>query len=462
MQNRYLYFLRLALVISDFLVLNCAFFIAFNLTEYYFPDKPSDSWKYPYFMINLMWVVSTNIFKLYQFDPRDNFKRVIKATIQSTCLQILIFLLYVNFMGNDEHLWSFLFIFTALMLVSFILSRLIFSKAEPALKKTFGPKRPITLLEMNSSNRLLVPYLNSYTAHHRFEALAINSQDDLLIEDPVNLPNYNLFKDAADKGLNEVYVSLSPNDLDTAADLQKEADRFGIRLKLIYNFTKYLQGPILTNYIGNIPVLSLRKEPLEDINNIIIKRAFDIVFSLLVIIFILSWLCPIIALLIMCESKGPVLFKQMRSGRSGKKFTCYKFRSMKVNDLGDIKQACEHDDRKTKVGCILRKTSLDELPQFWNVLLGDMSVVGPRPHMLKHTEEYRNLIDNYMVRHYLKPGITGWAQVNGFRGETRTLDLMEKRIEHDIWYIENWSIKLDSEIIWKTCLHVFKGEKNAC
>jgi lipopolysaccharide/colanic/teichoic acid biosynthesis glycosyltransferase len=105
---------------------------------------------------------------------------------------------------------------------------------------------------------------------------------------------------------------------------------------------------------------------------------------------------------------------------------------------------------------------LDELPQFWNVLSGDMSVVGPRPHMLKHTEEYRNLIDNYMVRHYLKPGITGWAQVNGFRGETRTLDLMEKRIEHDIWYIENWSIKLDSEIIWKTCLHVFKGEKNAC
>ncbi len=161
------------------------------------------------------------------------------------------------------------------------------------------------------------------------------------------------------------------------------------------------------------------------------------------------------------ESKGPVLFKQKRSGRSNEPFYCLKFRSMTVNENADMLQATKNDKRVTKVGAFLRKTSLDELPQFINVLIGNMSVIGPRPHMLSHTEQYSALIDKFMVRHFLKPGITGWAQVNGHRGETRTTDDMAKRVEADVWYLEHWSFLLDMKIMFLTVYNILKGEKNA-
>lgn len=199
----------------------------------------------------------------------------------------------------------------------------------------------------------------------------------------------------------------------------------------------------------------------EELYRRLMKRAFDIIFSLLVIVFILSWLFPLLAILIRLESRGPVIFRQARSGRNNISFYCYKFRSMKINGDSHQRQASRNDARITRTGSFLRKTSLDELPQFFNVLLGDMSVVGPRPHMLKHTEQYRSLIDNYMMRHSIKPGITGWAQINGFRGETHRLELMEERVKHDIWYLENWSPRLDLKIIAITVLHVVRGHENA-
>ena len=170
---------------------------------------------------------------------------------------------------------------------------------------------------------------------------------------------------------------------------------------------------------------------------------------------------PIIGLIILLESGRPIFFKQLRTGKDKKPFYCYKFRSMKNNSEADIKQASKNDTRVTALGKFLRKTSLDEFPQFFNVLMGDMSLCGPRPHMLKHTEEYSKLIEQYMIRHFLKPGVTGWAQINGYRGETSDPVLMEKRVEHDIWYMENWSLMLDIRIIFLTIFNIFKGEKNA-
>ena len=211
----------------------------------------------------------------------------------------------------------------------------------------------------------------------------------------------------------------------------------------------------------SFPIISLRPEPLENADNAFKKRVFDMLFSGFVIIFILSWLFPILAILIKLESKGPVFFKQLRSGRNNKNFWCYKFRSMKVNSESDTKQATKEDDRITMIGRFLRKTNLDEFPQFFNVLLGSMSIIGPRPHMIKHTEQYRAIIDRYMVRHYFKPGITGWAQVNGFRERQTLMNLMEARVNHDIWYFENWSLMLDIKIIFQTVINMFYGEKNA-
>jgi putative colanic acid biosynthesis UDP-glucose lipid carrier transferase len=210
-----------------------------------------------------------------------------------------------------------------------------------------------------------------------------------------------------------------------------------------------------------MPVLSLRNEPLNEVSNRIRKRLYDILMSSFVTIFILSWMIPLIALLIKLESKGPVFFLQKRSGKDNKPFTLIKFRSMHMTNEAHLKQATKDDSRVTKIGKFLRKTNLDEFPQFLNVLMGQMSIVGPRPHMLKHTQDYSKLLDQYMVRQFLKPGITGWAQINGYRGETKTIKQMEKRVEYDLWYLENWNLWLDSKIVLMTALNMARGEKNA-
>lgn len=227
------------------------------------------------------------------------------------------------------------------------------------------------------------------------------------------------------------------------------------------NVRNYLKRRMHLELIGNVPVLDIRQEPLAQPENRLAKRLFDIVFSLLFLCTIFPIIFIIIGLAIKITSPGPIFFKQKRSGEKNKEFWCYKFRSMRVNKDSDKVQATLNDPRKTRLGNFMRKTSIDELPQFINVLLGDMSVVGPRPHMLKHTEEYSKLIDKYMVRHLVKPGITGWAQVTGFRGETRELWQMEGRVERDIWYLEHWTFMLDLYIIYKTVKNAVKGEKEA-
>lgn len=227
------------------------------------------------------------------------------------------------------------------------------------------------------------------------------------------------------------------------------------------NVRNYLKRRMHLELIGNVPVLDIRQEPLAQPENRLAKRLFDIVFSLLFLCTIFPIIFIIIGLAIKITSPGPIFFKQKRSGEKNKEFWCYKFRSMRVNKDSDKVQATLNDPRKTRLGNFMRKTSIDELPQFINVLLGDMSVVGPRPHMLKHTEEYSKLIDKYMVRHLVKPGITGWAQVTGFRGETKELWQMEGRVERDIWYLEHWTFMLDLYIIYKTVKNAVKGEKEA-
>jgi len=201
--------------------------------------------------------------------------------------------------------------------------------------------------------------------------------------------------------------------------------------------------------------------PLSNTGHAFAKRSFDVVFSLLVCVFLLSWLVPIIAFLIKLESKGPVFFKQLRTGLNNEPFFCYKFRSLRMNDESDKKQVTSNDRRVTKIGKFLRKSSIDELPQFFNVLLGQMSIVGPRPHMLKHTEEFSTIVENYKVRHLVKPGITGLAQVSGFRGEILHENQLIKRVEHDLSYIKNCNAWLDLKIICLTVYNTIGGDKNA-
>ncbi|MGB3799596.1 MAG: exopolysaccharide biosynthesis polyprenyl glycosylphosphotransferase [Lewinella sp.] len=214
--------------------------------------------------------------------------------------------------------------------------------------------------------------------------------------------------------------------------------------------------------LGDLSMLTLKEEPLTALRNKVMKRVFDLVVSSMVMLFIFPILMPIVAIAIYLEDPGPIFFRQERTGYLNNVFRMWKFRSMRVNDRSDSKQATRNDDRITKVGAFLRKTSLDEFPQFINVFTGEMSVVGPRPHMLKHTEEYSRLIDKFMIRHKVKPGVTGLAQINGYRGPTDEVWKMEKRVEYDVWYLENWSILMDIRCVIMTAYNAFvKGEENA-
>ncbi len=261
--------------------------------------------------------------------------------------------------------------------------------------------------------------------------------------------------------INEIYCALPDRALAKIDLLMRQADKALIRFKLVPDVKDYFKKNVMVQLYGHLPVLSPRTEPLEILSNQLIKRLFDITFSIFIIVFIMSWLVPIIAVLIKLDSRGPVFFRQLRSGKDNRPFYCLKFRSMQVNEEADTKQASLNDARVTRLGAFMRRKSIDEMPQFFNVLFGEMSVVGPRPHMLQHTAEYSAMIDQFMVRHFLLPGITGWAQVNGFRGETKADGSMEARVKADIWYLENWSLLLDLKITFLTIWQVLVGHKKA-
>lgn len=260
---------------------------------------------------------------------------------------------------------------------------------------------------------------------------------------------------------NEVYLCVSCKEHDL---IERTARLCDYRMAKFYyvpiaeeRLTQFNLRPLL---IDDIEVMSAYTSPLDDPLNRLLKRLADIVLSIL---FLLptALLLPFIVIAIKWQSPGPIFFRQQRTGLNGHTFYCYKFRSMHVNADADKLQATQDDPRKFPFGNLMRKTNIDELPQFWNVLIGDMSIVGPRPHMLAHTDLYKKQIDKYMVRHFVKPGVTGWAQVTGYRGETRELWQMEGRVKRDIWYMQHWSFWLDMRIIWMTVRNVVKKDEKA-
>lgn len=279
-----------------------------------------------------------------------------------------------------------------------------------------------------------------------------------------NDPGFELlpcFQFIVENGIDEIYCSVSElSDLELTEFIDF-ADNNLKTLKFLPDNKKIFSKKLKFEYYDYLPILSLRDIPLHNGFNAFFKRTFDIVFSLVTIFGILLWLGPLLAILIRLESKGPIFFIQKRTGFDNREFQCFKFRSMTVNSGADAIQAEKNDVRVTKIGKFIRRTSIDELPQFYNVLFGNMSVVGPRPHMLKHTDEYANKVDKYMLRHFVKPGITGLAQVRGYRGEIEKDSDIQNRIKFDIFYVENWSFFLDIKIIVQTVINAFSGEEKA-
>ena len=258
----------------------------------------------------------------------------------------------------------------------------------------------------------------------------------------------------------ELYVCLSRHERDTIKLLSQHCDSQVTRFFYVPVSVETIPLNLTREYINDIEVFTTHESPLQFLPNRVLKRLFDIMASI-VGLTLTGLLFPFVLIMIKIQSPGPVFFSQNRTGLDGQKFMCHKFRSMHVNKNADLIQAKKNDPRKFPFGNFMRKMNIDELPQFWNVLKGDMSVVGPRPHMLSHTDRYSRQIGEYMVRHFVRPGITGYAQVTGYRGETKELWQMEERVRRDIWYIEHWSIWLDIRIIWMTFKTFFVHDKNA-
>jgi putative colanic acid biosynthesis UDP-glucose lipid carrier transferase len=328
-------------------------------------------------------------------------------------------------------------------------------------RSEYGKFRKVIIVGAGHSGSALYSFfIQSDSIGHRFmgffdDNIEASHHKGLIVGGLSDLKTYCL-----KEGIEEIYFAQPLNQKDVIDDLTRFADDNFIYFRIVPDFSGIVQKDVNMYFLDSIPVITIRKEPLEVVFNKIIKRTFDIAFSLAVILFIFPIVLPIIALAIKLSSEGPVFFTQLRPGKKNRLFKCYKFRTMRINNQTEL-QATKYDPRITNVGRFLRKTNLDELPQFFNVLLGDMSVVGPRPNMINQLEEYSKVIEKYKVRHFVNPGITGYAQVNGYRGETKQLQLMQKRVEYDVMYMENWSFFLDIKIIFLTVWNMIKGEKNA-
>ena len=450
MKKRYSYLIKPLQIITDVLFINI---IVYFIDDLQFLNI--------YFLayISIFWIVTSYLLGFYKVYRYTSIFKIISLI----CKQFFIFTLgYFTYFGVFR---EGVIVHNQFIILVAIFSSISFFKLLwiLLLKKyrSFGNNfRTAIVIGFDESSKNIIKLFKSKAnlgyKYLGFFSNKINQNKEYLgkLED--------VFKYATENIVDEIYCSLTSLSEHQVREVNKFAINKKIVLKLIPNSNDLYSKKQKTEYYDDgLLVLNVDKLPFEFPENFYIKRIFDILFSLFICFFLLSWLVPILWVLVKLESKGPLVFKQLREGINGEQFVCYKFRSMKINMLADKVHATVNDSRVTKIGAFLRKTSMDELPQFLNVLLGDMSVVGPRPHLESLSLEYQKEVDDYLKRHIVKPGITGLAQVSGCRGEIKKKSDIKNRIRFDIFYIENWSFSLDIKIIFKTIFNVFKGEEKA-
>lgn len=452
--------IKIFFIACDYLVIS---FICYYLSNKYFhfnliPFR-NEHYKYTIFMIVGLWFLIskyTNIYgNFFNEDSIIHFRNLTKAYL---LFIISVGVFYKSLPINSVNYFQFLIFFSiCLYLYLFLIRLFLFGIRKKFRNRFLNPINTILIGKNNFTNFIL-------SNSHITESMGIKGYYNFDEKENENFYIGNLdllFDDLKFKKIDNIVLCDDSLHHDLYEEIMRIANKKMIRTYLIPDFKHFSYNVDSLDLKHGIPIIKSMPEPLENYENQLIKRTFDIIFSSLVIIFLLSWLIPILGILIKLDSKGPIFFAQKRSGLKNEHFYCLKFRSMKVNKLANQKMATKNDDRITKLGLFLRKTSIDELPQFLNVFIGNMSIVGPRPHMVSQTKKYSRILDQYMVRHLIKPGITGWAQVMGARGEIYKDEDMNKRIKKDIWYIQNWSLFLDFKIIFLTVFNVIKGDKQA-
>ncbi len=423
----------------------------------------SDNYRFLLFIYNAVWIIVSLALQLYELSQLKRINKILFNLFKAFGFNILIlaavlFSLKASEFSREHLYYTYFLLFGLIMFWRYLAIQFI----KLYRKSGYNYSRVVIIgggevaqqlnNYFNSDNVLGVKLMGIFSDTE----ISFKTKEGIVSGDLEALELFALKND-----IDEIFYTLPLTQTKKIKDLVDFCDKYMIRFKVVPDFRGFLFKRVNIDFFDDVPVITLREEPLRDFVNRFVKRIFDLLFSFFVILLVLSWLYPLIAILIKLSSKGPVLFKQLRSGVNNEEFLCYKFRSMAISGDSDSKQATQGDARITKFGAWLRKSSLDELPQFFNVFIGDMSIVGPRPHMLLHTEEYSELINKYMVRQLVKPGITGVAQVRGYRGETKELQDMEGRVRFDVWYIENWSLSLDINIILQTIWNVFKGDEKA-
>lgn len=454
----YSQFVGIFLLIADFIIIDFSCKLAYYL-RFGSNTNHEDYYVSLFVIFNLAWIASALFNNVYNLETLFKFKVLLTKIFYAFVFHALLMFSYI--ISFKEHDFARLFLFYSYILAfdAIIFFRIIFILFLKYFKMAgINEKRVVIVGAGYAGNELYHYFIKDKSLGYRFMGFFDDAPEipSLMIKGKIkHLKDYCI-----KENVDEIYYALSLTSNDLIKDLADFCDDNFIYFKIAPDFRGLVQKKVNIDFYENIPIMTFRREPLGIAFNRVVKRAFDIAFSLMVICFIFPFIVPVIAFLIKLESKGPIFFKQLRPGRKNKLFECYKFRTMRVNNQTEL-QATKADPRVTKVGKFLRKTSLDELPQFFNVLLGDMSVVGPRPNLITQLEEYSKIIDKYAVRHFVSPGITGYAQVNGYRGETKQVQLMQKRVEYDVMYMENWSFFLDLKIIFLTVWNMIKGEENA-
>jgi len=454
-------YFKVFLLTIDLIILNFSYLISIKLRYQDLDIIFREDFKIIWIFINVSWFLISISLELYKIIRIHEVEKIIGKYISIVFLHLLT-LAFIIFILNFENfsrirIAVFYGLFLSLILIFHITFLILLKNTR---KKGFNNRNIVLLGHLDSQEGLL----NFFKSNISLGYNLVDFSSNVELND-VKSKNVKVITELSDflisASIHEVYICMHFDLMDRIKDIVNICEDRMIRIKVVPDFRFFTGSKHLElSFYNHTPVLMFRKESLQKARFRIIKRIFDLFFSLFALVFLVPIVFPIIALAIRMNSKGPIFYKQKRSGEDHVEFNCYKFRSMSVNNSPDL-QASKNDSRITSVGGFLRKTSLDELPQFLNVLIGNMSVVGPRPHPLYMSEQYTEIVNGYMIRHLAKPGITGWAQVSGYRGETRELLAMQNRIKHDVYYIENWSFLLDLRIIWKTVFSLLKGQETA-
>jgi Undecaprenyl-phosphate glucose phosphotransferase len=405
---------------------------------------------------NIAWVLSAFIIQIHDTTRTTPFEKTLRRLINALGLYLILIFAFIGIKGENFYKLYILqsYFLTALGITIFHLSFIVFIKYYRRLGYNL---RKVAIVGYGEIARELRKFFIFHPEHgYKF----IGYFDDNVKGQQIVGNTKDLFDFSQVNRIDEIYCCLPSIDPALMQDLIDFAEEHFIKIKIIPDFRGFPYKNVEVQLYDYIPVLKVRPQPLDDRFNQFIKRSFDFVFSALVMSLILWWLIPLISLLIKLDSKGPAFFKQKRHGKDNKPFTCYKFRTMVSDNGTEFKQAIKDDPRITRFGRFLRKTSLDEIPQFYNVLVGDMSVIGPRPHPIKLNYDFKPQITKFMLRHSVKPGITGLAQAKGYRGETTSLVSMKNRVKLDRFYVENWSLLFDLKIIVLTLNHLLRENDN--